>query len=328
MKYAMSVAVSAALIATPVAARDKLYALPSSGATASYERGIATVQIIRPNGIVQLTPLGLDHGGMTFLVTAFNNTDRPINFDLSNIQASAGGQSIRAISVDELIRKAKNRAFWKSVGIGILGGLAAGAASSRTNTYYSSYTSRYGTSFTMVRYPSFAGQLESNQITGETVYALSAIEGQLTRTREMLSDQIVQTTTLQPGDSYAGRVVLSKVNGALPRNIEINLDWNGESYSFALRLQDDDATPPPLIESLTLRAASGSSPAGSPGNTGAALASYSTLPKGAIPINRGYLRPAKTASGYCIVAPPDYRGAGTSDSPAVTSGKPRCETLD
>ena len=50
MKF-MSVAVSAALITTPVAARDKLYALPSDGATASYERGVATVQIIRSNGI-------------------------------------------------------------------------------------------------------------------------------------------------------------------------------------------------------------------------------------------------------------------------------------
>jgi hypothetical protein len=323
MKY-MSVAVSAALIATPVAARDKLYALPSEGATASYERGIATVQIIRSNGIVQLTPLGLDHGGMTFLVTVFNNTDRPINFDLSNIRASASGQAVRAIGVDELVRKAKNRAFWKSVGIGLLGGLAAGAASSRTNTFYSSYTSRYGTSFAMVRYPSFAGQLEADRITGTTVYALAAIEGQLARTREMLSDQIVQTTTLQPGDSYAGRVVLSKISGPLPRNVEINLDWNGESYPFALRLQGDGATPPPAIESLTLRQTFVPSPTGSAGSNAVALASYSTLPKGAIPINRGYLRPAKTASGYCIVAPPDYRGAGTSDSPAVTSGKPRC----
>jgi len=117
-------------------------------------------------------------------------------------------------------------------------------------------------------------------------------------------------------------VVLSKIAGPLPRNIEINLDWNGESYPFALRLQDDGATPPPPIESLTLR----QTPTVSAGSNAAALASYSTLPKGAIPINRGYLRPARTASGYCIVAPPDYRGAGTSDSPAVTSGKPRCET--
>lgn len=328
MKNAISIAVATALIATPVAARDKLYALPSNGATASYEHGIATVQIIRPNGIVQLTPLGLDHGGMTFLVTVFNNTDRPINFDLSNIRASASGQAIRAIGVDELIRKAKNRAFWKSVGIGILGGLAAGAASSRTNTYYSSYTSRYGTSFAMIRYPSLAGQLQADRITGETVYALSAIERQLARTREMLSDQIVQTTTLQPGDSYAGRVVLAKVTGGLPRDIEIDLDWNGESYTFTLRLQDDGATPPPPIESLTLRQTFVPSQTASAGRNAAPLASYSALPKGAVPINGGYLRPAKTASGYCIVAPPDYRGAGTSDSPAVTSGKPRCVTLN
>jgi len=325
MKHAILIAMSSALIVTSAAARDKLYAMPSSGATASYDRGIATLQIIRQNGIAQLTPLGLDHGGMTFLVTIFNNTEHPINFDLSNIRAKANGQEVRAITVDELIRKANNRAFWKSVGIGILGGLAAGAASSQTNTYYSSYTSRYGTSFSMIRYPSIAGQLEADRISGETIYALSAVEGQLARTREMLSNQIVQTTTLQPGDSYAGRVVLSKVNGSRPLAIEINLDWNGESYPFALRLQDDGAAPPPPIESLTLRAAPVDPHAFNAGPN-IELANSSSLPKGAIRISRGYLRPAKTASGYCIVAPPDYRGAGTSDSPAITSGKPRCDT--
>ncbi len=321
MKTAIALAVAMSMIATPLAARDKIFALPTEGATASYDRGTPTVQIIRPKGIIQLTPIGMDHGGMTFVLAVFNNGDQPINFDLSNIRASAGGQPLRAIGVDELIRKAKSRAFWRSVGIGILGGLVAGIASSQTNTYYSSYRSRYGSSYTVIRYPSLAGQLAADRISGDTLYALTAVEGQLARTRAMLSDQIVQTMTLQPGDSYAGRVVLAKVAGSLPRSVDIVVDWNGEAYPFALRLQDGSAAAPPLIQALTLRAPTGSGGA-------AALANYSapTLPAGAKLINGGYLRPAKTASGYCIVADPDYRGAGTSDMPAVTSGRPRCDT--
>jgi len=319
IRTALSLAIMAALAAAPVAARDRLYALPSEGATASYDRGVATVQIIRPNGIVQLTPIGMDHGGMTFLVAVFNNSDRPVNFDLPNIRASAGGQPIRAMSAEDLIRKANNRAFWRSVGVGLVGAFAVAAASSRTNTYYSSYRSRYGSSFTVIRYPSLAGQLEADRLTGTTAYAISAIQGQLAETRAALSDQIVQTMTVQPGDSYAGRVVLAKVAGAAPRDIDVVIDWNGDRYPFALRLQDSDTVPPPSIQALTLRSS----------KPGVALAAQdftnTALPQGAVPINGGYLKPAKTASGFCIMAGADYRGTGSSDQPAVTDGRPRCE---
>lgn len=36
------------------------------------------------------------------------------------------------------------------------------------------------------------------------------------------------------------------------------------------------------------------------------------------------LIPAATASGYCVRAPSDYRGTGALNSPAITSGMPRC----
>jgi hypothetical protein len=36
---------------------------------------------------------------------------------------------------------------------------------------------------------------------------------------------------------------------------------------------------------------------------------------------------AKTASGYCLDAPPGYQGTGAANSPAITSGMPRCDQL-
>ena len=36
------------------------------------------------------------------------------------------------------------------------------------------------------------------------------------------------------------------------------------------------------------------------------------------------LVPARTASGYCIEAPPDYQGTGSASRPAVTTGMPLC----
>lgn len=34
--------------------------------------------------------------------------------------------------------------------------------------------------------------------------------------------------------------------------------------------------------------------------------------------------PAKTPSGYCLMAPADYRGTGAVNSPAITDALPRC----
>lgn len=34
--------------------------------------------------------------------------------------------------------------------------------------------------------------------------------------------------------------------------------------------------------------------------------------------------PAKTQSGYCLMAPADYRGTGAVNSPAITDALPRC----
>lgn len=34
--------------------------------------------------------------------------------------------------------------------------------------------------------------------------------------------------------------------------------------------------------------------------------------------------PAKTPSGYCLMAPADYRGTGAANTPAITDALPRC----
>lgn len=39
------------------------------------------------------------------------------------------------------------------------------------------------------------------------------------------------------------------------------------------------------------------------------------------------LLPAKTASGFCVLAPPGYVGTGSLSSPVITSGQPRCEAI-
>jgi len=67
-------------------------------------------------------------------------------------------------------------------------------------------------------------------------------------------------------------------------------------------------------------------PTTSPAIDRAAFASNGVaLPQGAKLLSGGaYLLPAQTASGFCIVAPREYRGSGAVNMPAITSGLPRC----
>ena len=51
--------------------------------------------------------------------------------------------------------------------------------------------------------------------------------------------------------------------------------------------------------------------------------SYPAAPPRRI-VSQVKLVPANTASGYCIEAPPGYRGTGSKSSPAVTTGMPLC----
>lgn len=48
-------------------------------------------------------------------------------------------------------------------------------------------------------------------------------------------------------------------------------------------------------------------------------------PPGTIVAGRAKLVPAKTATGFCVIAPDDYIGSGAANSPAITSGQPRCK---
>lgn len=48
---------------------------------------------------------------------------------------------------------------------------------------------------------------------------------------------------------------------------------------------------------------------------------------GTVHIGRLTLVPARTASGQCVIAPDDYIGTGAANMPAITSDRPRCDSI-
>lgn len=244
-------AVAGSLIpAAAMADTPSLQPVQVGAETLRYDRGISTLDLQMPHGSVQIRPLSMDHGSLAFSIAVFNAGTSPANFGIENLSVQAGEQSLTVFSVDQLISKAKSRARWKQIGVGLLGGLAAGAAASQRDIYYGSLHTPSGSYFSTYSAPSAIGQLQATAIAAGTGYSISVIQSNLDRTREVLGETVIQTTTLDPGQSYAGKVVLQKVTSTKrPERDSIVVNWNGEQYPFAFQLAKP-GTPAPTFKAI------------------------------------------------------------------------------
>jgi len=301
--------------------------------TARFNKGIPVVSLEQSKGGVQITPTPLDHGSLSFMIVVFNDGDQLANFGIENVSAEVDGQTLVPFSKDQLESKAKNRAMWSQIGIAVLAGAAAAAASQATtkSTYHSRFRTPRGTySYTGVYRDNSIGVLGAAAATAGGVLAVRSIQQQLDYTLDHLNDEIIQTTTVEPGESYGGRIVLQKVKGTkLPQNVVVSVTWNGEVYKFGLRVpKKGDPAPvlkPATIASRTVRGATPPTPqpigGDQPSPPMPAVGSSKPMP---IAIRGGYKVPAKTVSGYCLDVGNDYRGTGSDSTPAVTDAMPRC----
>lgn len=308
--------------------------------TARFNKGVPIVYLEHDKGGVQIKPTALDHGSLSFMVVVYNDGNELANFGIENVSAEIDGQTLVPFSREQLQQKAKNRAMWSQIGVALLAGTAAGLAStaSTTSSYRSYFRTPRGTySYYGVYRDNSLGVLGAASATAAGGVAIHSIQQQLDQTLDQLEDEIIQTTTVEPGESYGGRIVLQKIKSTkLPQNVTISINWNGELYQFGLRIpKGGDPAPvmkPATIASRTVRAA-GAVPAAQAqppiASSGAAMvpavAVQVKTPNGVrIPIRGGYKVPAKTQSGYCLDVDSSYRGTGSESTPAITDAMPRC----
>lgn len=219
--------------------------------TVRFTQGVATLDLRQRQGAVQIQSAGLDHGGLAFNIAVYNDGVMPVNIDIGNFRAIVGTVQTPVLTKDQLVNKAEKRAFWTQMAVAAVGGLAAGIAASQTTHYRSTTVSRRGVSRTYFSAPSVAGQFQAASITAGTGASVYQIQERLDRTREALGNDIVQMTTVNPGDSYAGRIVLQKISDkSLPQHIQLTVVWNGETYPFAFQMAKD-GTPAPAFTNLT-----------------------------------------------------------------------------
>lgn len=252
---------------TALAAEPVVQAVQTGTETARFQQGVVTLDLERERGAVQVTPLPMDHGSLSFAVAVFNKADAPANIDISNFSVVAGTQALPVFSKDQLESKAKNRAMWAQIAVAAVGGLGAAAAASQRDTYRSTLVTPHGTYRYHASAPSAAGQVAAATSVAGAGVGIAAIQNRLDETRAALGNNIVQLTTVDVGESYAGQIVVAKIkNGALPQRVVVTVRWNGEDYPFTFQLAKK-GTPVPTFTALKSAA-----PAPAPAVVPAALA--------------------------------------------------------
>lgn len=326
-----------AMIAGQAAAAPKIdmHGLILGNEGARYVKGVPTLELFQQRGVVQVRFLDWDHSNAVFAVGVYNGGPEPVNIGLENLHASADGSPVRIYTVDELKRQAKNRAMWSKIGLALLGGLGAAAAASQRDTYSGSITGPYGSYHYSGSYPSLYGQLQADRITANTAANISMIQYQLDETIGAIKDRLLQTTTVDPGQVFAGLVVVQKLDyGEAPIEFRLDVDWNGERYPFGYALvRRGEAVPEQYASMLASKAKPRAQfePANLASDSSRAVPTQlasTKVPAGAIFLRSGVVKiPADTPSGYCLRTPSGYMGTGAIDTPIVTKALPRCSSL-
>lgn len=219
---------------TVEAAAPILQPIPFGSATLRHSQGAPTVEVRGRGGMIQVTPLPMDHGSISFGVVVFNQGGRPADIELSNVTVFVGDTPAGVLSLAELQKKANSRAFWTSVAVAAAGGLAAGiAAASSSHTTIRTSTA-HGSSVTRINYHD--GAANSALLSGATIGAATSVQRHGKQVAASLGDDILGLTTVDPGDSYGGRVVVDKIKQPLPQTITLSVAWNGEVYATKWQL--------------------------------------------------------------------------------------------
>jgi hypothetical protein len=199
--------------------------------TVRYVQGQPTLDVRGKSGVVQITPLPMDHGCVTFGIVVFNDSGRAADIDIRDVTATIGDRPGVVLTAQQLQSRAGNRAFWTSVAIAAVAGVAAGVASANNSHYTVRTRTPHGSYVSKASYHSASDAVNGAIIAGGGAAAIGTVQQKLDATRAEIGENVLQLTTVEPGDSYGGRVVIDKLKGQLPQTINLTVAWNGENYT-------------------------------------------------------------------------------------------------
>lgn len=193
------IALAALATSTPAMAADyNANPLPTAADTLTYYKGIPTVERSTAFGSIRVTSIGEETGKPAFVVEILNTSAGPINFGTESITATFATQKKPTVvySAADIQRMVESKAAWSAALAGMAGALATNTSTATACGYGGCYRATITT-------PDYYAQARASQ-------QVSAIyENSAGRVNE-LSNNYLQTTTVEPNASYGGRVAISK----------------------------------------------------------------------------------------------------------------------
>ncbi|MBI0476892.1 hypothetical protein D9601_16185 [Sphingomonas sp. MA1305] len=235
-KVMMSMGI-ALVVATPAYAKLEIKPVAGPAQIVRFNQGVPEIEEDLPDqqAAVRIVPLpGLDHGSLTFKVAVYNKSRQAMNVGVENIAFSYGANRLPVFTKAQVESKAKKRAMWSQIGYAMLAGAAA--AAQNNNTTVTTYAPSGRIYRTVIERPGLSDGQVAAVAAGGGAIALSQVG--LNKTLEMLNDEYIQTTTLDPDSGYGGRIICSKLkNAKIGELVALAVEVNGERHLFKFRVE-------------------------------------------------------------------------------------------
>jgi len=172
--------------------------MPAATDSLTYYKGTPVVERLTNFGKLRITSIPEETGKPAFIIEILNESENPINFGTENIVAAVAGQKkpVTVYSANDVQKMVQSKANWAAA-------FTAMAGASATNTSYGTACGRYSCVTATVTTPDYYARANAAQQVGE-------IRNMEANRIDELSQNYLQLTTVQPGESYGGRVALSK----------------------------------------------------------------------------------------------------------------------
>jgi hypothetical protein len=240
MKSTAIAALCVGLAVSGCATSYSITPMPGDGQTVRYVSGRPTIYAEGAHSAVQVTALDPNEKGrLVYSVAVQNRSEESDNIGVEDVSLTAAGAPVRVFTVPELERMAKNDATTAAVLIALAGGVSA-AAAAQSPTSTSTTTTPYGTYRTETTNRALQS-LQVAAVSAGTAASLRDVSSGLDATLNDLGANVLQTTTVDPGDSFGGQIIGDRVEipkGA-PLNTELTIRFAGDEYrvSFGIAIQ-------------------------------------------------------------------------------------------
>jgi hypothetical protein len=218
---------------------------PTENQTVAYEQGVGTITWVTDEAVLTVYPtfrFQSPSDRPTFTLMVQNKSNSSIDFDPESIRAWLDNHECHVYTLEERVGEIRSSAKRKQIALAVLGGLAAGAAaygaSHQTTTYtgYGMVGNRpFWTSGTIQTYDPASGILAGIAVGAATGVGIQQI-GRAAGYEEQAAQAIFQRTTIRPGTTIVGQVMLRPAtNNFGTLRLDILFDTGRSTFMFTKR---------------------------------------------------------------------------------------------